>query len=81
MRTRVRRWGNSLAVRIPRSFADEIGLERDMPVDLSLDEHRLVLAPAPRSDEFTLEGLLRRVTEDNLHSEVDTGPRVGVEVW
>jgi antitoxin MazE len=80
MKTRVQRWGNSLAVRIPKSFAEEVGLQQDSPVDLRLSEGTLVLErsvpPAP-----SLNDLLRRVRKANLHSEVETGPAQGREAW
>jgi len=80
VKTRVQRWGNSLAVRIPKSFAEEVGLKNDTPVDLRLSQGRLVLEPSapppPRLDD-----LLRRVRKANLHSEVDTGPSQGREAW
>jgi antitoxin MazE len=76
----VQRWGNSLAVRIPKSFAEEVGLEDDSPVDLRLSKGKLILEPssppAPSLDE-----LLRKVRKSNLHSEVDTGPAQGREAW
>lgn len=31
--------------------------------------------------ELTLDSLLAQVTEENLHTEIDTGPAVGVEIW
>ena len=80
MRTRVRKWGNSLALRIPRSFAAEARLEQDMPVEVSLVEGKLVVTPVT-DPAFTLEQLLAGVTDENLHREVDTGPPVGNEAW
>jgi antitoxin MazE len=80
MRTRVRKWGNSLAIRIPKPFATDIGLECDSPVEVSLDDGRLVVAPLVEP-ALTLEYLLAQVTEDNLHGETQTGPAVGREVW
>ncbi len=80
MKTRVQRWGNSLAVRIPKSFAEEVGLQQDSPVDLRLSEGTLVLEPsAPPAP--SLNDLLRRVRKANLHSEVETGPAQGREAW
>jgi antitoxin MazE len=80
MKTRVQKWGNSLALRIPKSFAAEAGLREDAPVDLSLVNGKLVIRPlAP--EPLTLDELLRGVTDDNLHGEWDTGPAVGREVW
>jgi len=80
MRTRVQKWGNSLALRIPKSFATEIGLQRNSTVELSLVEGRLVIMPVVES-ALTLEHLLAQVTEGNLHGEIETGPAVGREAW
>jgi antitoxin MazE len=80
MRTRVQRWGNSLAVRIPKSFAAELHLDHDSEVDLTLIDGQLAVMPvAP--PVFTLDELLNAVTEANLHREVDTGSAVGQEAW
>jgi antitoxin MazE len=80
MKTRVQRWGNSLAVRIPKSFAEEVGLQDDSPVDLRLSQGKLVLEPAGPPPP-TLAELLRGVRKSNLHSEVNTGPAQGREAW
>ncbi|HZV05682.1 MAG TPA: AbrB/MazE/SpoVT family DNA-binding domain-containing protein [Gemmataceae bacterium] len=80
MKTRVQKWGNSLALRIPKSFAAEAGLEEDAPVELSVVEGKLIVEPvAPKPP--TLEELLRDVTDENLHDEWDTGPAAGKEAW
>jgi antitoxin MazE len=80
MKTRVQKWGNSLALRIPKSFAAEAGLQENAPVELSLVEGKLVIQPVVPQPP-TLEDLLRGVTDQNLHGEWDTGPAVGREVW
>jgi antitoxin MazE len=80
MKTRIRRWGNSLALRIPQTIAAEANLKEDSPVDLTLVDGRVVLLPIAET-EVTLEQLLAGITEQNLHGEVDTGPAVGKEVW
>ncbi|HEY66081.1 MAG TPA: AbrB/MazE/SpoVT family DNA-binding domain-containing protein [Caldilineae bacterium] len=80
MKTRVRMWGNSLAVRIPRPLAEEVGLEEGSQVELVLEGRRLVIAPVV-VPEYRLEELLAGVTEENIHREVDMGPAVGGEVW
>jgi antitoxin MazE len=78
--TVIKKWGNSLALRIPKPLADEIGLVEDSAVDLFLEEGVLVIAPvmAPR---YALNALLAEVTVENLHDEVDTGVAVGGEAW
>jgi antitoxin MazE len=80
MRTRVQKWGNSLALRIPKSFAAEAGLHNEGPVDISLVDGGLVIRPVAEP-KLTLKQLLAGVTKENLHHEVGTGRSVGKEVW
>ena len=80
METRVQKWGNSLALRIPKPLASQIGLEPNSPVELSLRGRKLVIEARSASD-LNLDDLLARVTKDNIHGEVDTGPPTGREVW
>jgi len=78
MKSRVQKWGNSLAVRIPKSFAVEAGLHANGAVELSLAKGKVIVAPvAPAAP--TLAELLRRVTDENIPGEWDTGPAVGKE--
>ncbi len=60
MRKRVGKWGNSLAIRIPKAFATEVGLEEDAPVELSLVNGQLVITPASEVP-LRLEQLLEQV--------------------
>lgn len=80
MRVRVQKWGNSLALRIPKSFATETALDPGAEVDLTLEDGRLVITPLP-SPRYSLEALLAEVTPENLHGEVDTGGSSGAEAW
>jgi len=80
MRIQIQKWGNSLALRIPRSFARESRIEQGSEVELSLIEGKMVIAPtAPAA--YKLGDLLAGVTARNLHGEVDTGPAAGKEAW
>ena len=80
MRGRVQKWGNSLAVRLPKSFAAEAGMDKDTPVDMVVKNGTLVLQAA-HDDVPRLEDLVSRITKRNRHAEVRTGPPVGKEVW
>ena len=80
MQTRLQKWGNSLALRIPKAFATEMGLQNDSSVEVSLVNGTLVIAPVAEP-KLLLEQLLAQITEDNLNPEVDTGPAVGNEAW
>jgi antitoxin MazE len=79
MKTRIQKWGKSLALRIPKSFAEESNLREDSPMDVTVRSGKLVVAiegPQP-----SLEDLVAKITPSNRHSEVETGKAVGNEVW
>ena len=78
MLTKVQKWGNSLAVRIPSAFAKEVGLYPDAEVELRLEDNRLVIIPNKKKQ---LEKLLEQITPENVHSEVDWGEKSGKEEW
>jgi antitoxin MazE len=78
MRSTVRKWGNSAAVRVPASVMAEARLEIDQPVELRVEEGRVVIEPIAPADA-SLDDLLAGVTADNLHGEEEFGPPVGRE--
>ena len=80
MHTKIQKWGNGFGLRIPKSFAAEVQVEEGTIVDVSVQNGRLLLRPL-RARRYTLNGLLRRVSRKNLHTEVPTGRAVGREVW
>ena len=80
MITKIRKWGNSLGVRIPKSLATDVRVEDGCSVDLSIENGRLVIVPIA-NDGQTLDELLDQITPQNLHGEFDTGKPVGREVW
>ncbi len=80
MITKIRKWGNSLGVRIPKSLAIDVQVEDGCSVDLSIENGRLVIVPIIK-DGHTLDELLDQITPQNLHGEFDTGKPVGGEVW
>lgn len=73
----VKKWGNSLGIRIPKSLAMKVGIEEGTEVDLDIEEGHLVIKPKTAS----LDELLAHVTPDNLHKEVSTGEPQGRESW
>lgn len=80
MLTKVQKWGNSLAVRIPKAFAVDVQLESESVVEVSLVNGQIVIKPV-LSTRWTLEQLLAEVTSENIHTEVDSGNALGLEVW
>jgi len=80
MRTKIVKWGNSLGLRIPKSFAAEVHVQEGSTVDLALEDGKLVIRPAGPV-EYTLDELLSGVADENLHGEIDHGGPVGGEAW
>ena len=80
MKTQVQKWGNSLAVRIPKAFANDLGLDQDSNIELALEDGCLILKPTTLP-KYELSSLLSRVTEENRHSGYDLGGPTGSEQW
>lgn len=79
MQTAIAKWGNSLALRLPRRIAEDAGMREGTPVDLRVDGQRLVVTPArPR---YRLSELLSRMRVGQRHEEVDWGASRGEEEW
>ena len=68
MKSHVQKWGNSLAVRIPKPFAEGMGIGNNAPVEMSLEEGALVVKP-DRERAWDLDALLAEVTDENIHEE------------
>jgi antitoxin MazE len=80
MRTKIVKWGNSLGLRIPKSFAEEVRVGEGSVVDLSMEDGNLVIK-VTKTEEVDLKDLLDGITDENIHGEIDTGDAVGGEVW
>ncbi|MBV8517487.1 MAG: AbrB/MazE/SpoVT family DNA-binding domain-containing protein [Acidobacteria bacterium] len=80
MKARIQKWGDSLALRIPKPFAEEAGLGEDSTVDVTVRNGNLVVVAVEEPHE-TLETLVARITPENRHDETDMGKPVGNESW
>lgn len=80
MNQQVKKWGNSLALRIPTALRDALDLNENDSVEMREENGRLVIEKK-RPAHPTLEELLARITPDNIHPETDWGPPVGKEIW
>jgi antitoxin MazE len=76
----IQKWGNSLALRIPKAVARDTQLENGSVVNLAVREGKVIIEPARRA-KYRLDELLKGVSKKNIHRCVDTGPAVGREVW
>src|ERR1700757_2705363 len=84
MKVAFQKWGNSLALRVPKAFADEIGASDGKAAEMTVSNGKLVIeiARSPRRKRrYILDKLVAGITPDNRHEEIDWGPPVGNEVW
>ena len=80
MKSVVKKWGNSAAVRIPAAVMAAIPLELDEPVDVREEAGRIVIELVRRK-AYDINALIKGITRENLHEAVDFGAVVGKEVW
>ena len=80
MRTKVQKWGNSLALRIPRALAADANVVVGSTVEIQWQDGKLTVEPLPELI-YELDDLLAGVNSANIHGEVDSGGRNGREIW
>ena len=80
MTTVVAKWGNSLAIRIPRAVAEQAQLTEGIAINFSVEGNSIVIRPQKRK-KYTLDELLLGMTPDKFHPEFETGNAVGSEDW
>jgi antitoxin MazE len=80
MKTTAQKWGNSLAIRVPKSVAVQVGLKAQDDLDIEVQDGNVVLKPHLRR-VYRLEDLIKRISPKNVHGEIDTGTPVGREIW
>jgi antitoxin MazE len=84
MKVQFLKWGNSLALRVPKVFAQEIGASVGKPATMEVRDGKLVVElakPRRRQRRYTLEQLVAGISPENRHSELEWGPPVGNEAW
>lgn len=78
MRAVVRKRGNSASIRIPSAVLAAAKIEIDDPVDIRAERGRIVIEPL-RSTSCDLADMVKQITRDNLHDEIDFGRPAGKE--
>jgi antitoxin MazE len=80
MTTSIKRWGNSLGVRLPGGLAKEVRLSEGTPVRIEAKAGRIIITPV-RGTRYSLESLVKGIRPENRHESVKTGGALGREVW
>mgnify|MGYP003394853698 CR=1 FL=1 len=81
MATKMQKWGNSLAVRIPDHVVEEAGFVPGFEVTVKNVRNTVVIAPVRAKKRPTLGELVSRITPENRHRETDWGKPMGKEIW
>ena len=79
MRVTIKKWGNSASVRIPAPIMEAAHVRLDQQVDVREERGRIIIEPV-RAPAFDLASLIAGITDENRHSEIDTGGPVGNEI-
>jgi len=79
MQTRIQKWGNSLAVRLPKVFADQTGIKNGSDVRILVEDGKIVLHPI-NDREKQLDNMLNQIDDSNIHKEIDFGAPAGKEL-
>jgi antitoxin MazE len=80
MRIKIQKWGNSLALRIPKAFASQSKIRQDAYVNLTLEDNKIIVEPEDEK-KYSIEELISGINKSNIHHEVDFGKREGNEYW
>ena len=79
--TRVKKWGNALAVRLPRQIIERFNIFDGSSVKVSTESVGIVIRLEKKVVIPSLAELARRITPSNRHALIDWGKRRGREVW
>lgn len=79
MKTTVQKWGNSLAIRIPKNITKDTRVYEGSNINIMVENGNIILSPSTK--EYSLKELLKNVTNENIHSEISTGDHIGGEIW
>jgi len=77
MKAQMVKWGNSLAVRIPKPVAEEARLKEGDALEIEVADGRVELRRVSKVP--SLATLVSQITPENRYAEVTTGTEVGKE--
>jgi antitoxin MazE len=76
----VKKWGHSAAVRIPASVMAAASLDLDPIVDIREEGGRIVIEPI-KADPYDLDVLINQMRSETFPEDIDLGPPQGRETW
>lgn len=79
IRSRIKKWGNSLGIRLPKAVVAQLHLADNSEVEMRIKENRIIITSA--APEYTLKGLVDKVSRKNIHEVAATGSPAGQDIW
>ncbi|OGU14981.1 MAG: hypothetical protein A2X61_06290 [Ignavibacteria bacterium GWB2_35_12] len=76
----VKKWGNSLGVRIPKPFTEKLKINNNTVINIDISDDSIIIKPQ-KEKKYSLRKLVEGINSKNIHKEIDTGKPVGREVW
>jgi len=80
MKTAIKKWGNSYAIRLPKSIVEEMGVGLDTELDIT-SKNRTIVLTAAETPRYTFEEMMASITDETMPEPFDWGPSVGKEIW
>lgn len=78
MKTVIKKWGNSLGIRLPKYITAECSLKDGSSVKIEEKDGKIIITPHKNN----LSDLLNKINENNLHDEIYSDePAAGKEIW
>ncbi len=67
----VKKWGNSLATRIPKAIADAIGLHLNQKINIETKNGKIVITPVLEKKEYTIDELLSQCGSNSFKLDAE----------
>lgn len=80
MTTKIKKWGNSLAVRLPKNIVEKMGLKENTSVEIAENNNVVNIKPT-NIDKLSLKTVVGLINKENIHKEVVFGAKTGKEIW
>jgi len=77
MTAKIKKWGNSLGIRIPKDIANSINLTDDSEIEISIENGKIIITPKNN----LLNDLVSKINNNNLHKEIEIKGIIGNEEW
>ncbi|MDR1417838.1 MAG: AbrB/MazE/SpoVT family DNA-binding domain-containing protein [Endomicrobium sp.] len=74
----VKKWGNSLGVRIPNAIVKEMSFKDGSLVEIKSSHNEIIIR---RKQKIKLSDFIKNINKKNIHVETNSGVAIGNEIW